>query len=163
MLPYPYIQAVSLVVFVASAYWLFRKHAPRQHQLRLFLAVTTPTAIIRSSNMQIQALVGTSKSFDVIALGRTGAKLKEAVAFTLSNPDVADLVFSEDAMTLTVTFKAVGTSDLLEAATSVPGVSTTHTITVTDVVVSVDLAEIPQDPTTAPVTDPSTPAADPAA
>ena len=89
--------------------------------------------------MQIQAQINTSQVFNVVALGSAGERLNEAVAFSLSNPVVADLAFDQAAMTLTINFKAVGVSDLLETATSVSNVSNLHTLVVTDVVVSVDL------------------------
>jgi hypothetical protein len=89
--------------------------------------------------MQIQALINTSQTFNVVALGSAGERLNEAVAFSLSNPAVADLVFDQASMKLTINFKAVGVSDLLETATSVSGVSNIHAIVVNDVVVSVDL------------------------
>lgn len=88
--------------------------------------------------MQIKAQIGTTQVFDVIAKGSQGADLNVPMDFALSNPDVADVAFDQAAMLLTVIFKGLGTSDLVETATGT-AVSTTHTVEVTDVVVSVDL------------------------
>jgi hypothetical protein len=88
--------------------------------------------------MQIQANINTTQVFDVIALGTQGENMNVPVDFALSNPAVADAVFDQQAMTLTLTFKALGTSDLVETASGT-SITTTHQITVVDVVASVDL------------------------
>lgn len=98
--------------------------------------------------MQIQANINTTQVFDVIALGTQGENMTVPMDFALSNPAVADAVFDQQAMTLTLTFKALGTSDLVETATGTM-ISTTHQVSVTDVVASVDLrahVEQPQAP-----------------
>lgn len=90
--------------------------------------------------MQIQAQINTTKVFDVIAKGSQGENMAVPMDFSMSNPEVADFSFDQTSMTLTVAFKALGSSDLVETATGT-SVSTSHQITVTDVVVSVDLQE----------------------
>lgn len=92
--------------------------------------------------MQINAKINTTEVFNVIATGSQGAHLNIPMDFQLSNPEVADAVFDQTAMTLTLTFKGVGSSDLIETATGT-SISTTHSINVADVVVSVDLSPAP--------------------
>lgn len=105
---------------------------------KLFLAVRSSTTLVRSNQMQIQANINTTQVFDVVALGTQGENMNVPVDFALSNPAVADAVFDQAAMTLTLTFKALGTSDLVETATGT-SISHTHQVSVVDVVASVDL------------------------
>lgn len=124
------------------------RHLHRSRGPELYLAVHSSTTIVRSSQMQIQANINTTQVFDVIALGTQGENMTVPMDFALSNPAVADAVFDQQAMTLTLTFKALGTSDLVETATGTM-ISTTHQVSVTDVVASVDLrahVEQPQAP-----------------
>ena len=125
------------LVALALTYSVFR-HLHRVRGPELFLAVHSSTTIVRSHQMQIQANINTTQVFDVIVLGSQGENMTVPMDFTLSNPAVADAAFDPAAMTLTLTFKGLGTSDLIETAAGTH-VSTTHQITVTDVVASVDL------------------------
>jgi hypothetical protein len=120
-----------------GAYVLHRKH--RSFTIA-YEVVVSPTLTMRFSKMQITAILGSTQAFEVIALGTQGEKMNVPVAFSLSNPAVADIDFNQASMTLNLTFKGLGTSDLIETASN--GVTNTHTVEVTDTVASVDLAPI---------------------
>jgi len=120
-------------------------HKHRNRALPVYLELVTPTITVRSTQMQIQAQINTTQVFNVVAIGTQGERMTNVpMDFVLDNPNVADMVFDQNAMTLTLAFKTPGTSNLTETATGTQ-VSNTHTVTVTDIVASVDLE--PQPPT----------------
>ncbi len=110
-------------------------HRPRP---KLYLSYSVNDLTLRSSNMQIQAKLGTTQVFDVIAKGSQGENMNVPMDFVLSNPAVASLSFDQVAMTLTLAFTGLGQSDLTETASGT-SITTVHQVEVTDVVVSVDL------------------------
>ena len=124
---------VLLWLEIASYY-----HRKRHPKFTVALELATPTITVRSTQMQIQAQVNTNQVFNVVALGTQGERMNVPMDFTLSDPTVADLAFDQAAMTLAISFKKPGTATLTETATGT-SISNTHTITVEDVVVSVDL------------------------
>lgn len=133
-----YLGGVLVLLCLAVA---LHKHVNRK--ALVYLEFTTPTITVRSTQMQIQAQINSTQVFNVVAIGSQGERMTNVpMDFVLDNPAVADLAFDQAAMTLTMTFKALGTSNLTESATGTT-VANTHTVTVTDVVASVDLEPQP--------------------
>lgn len=132
--------SVFLAVAILLGFGAYVLHRMHQSFTIAYDVVISPTVTVRFSKMQITAILGSTQAFSVIALGTQGEKLNVPMTFSLSNPAVADIDFNQASMTLTLNFKGLGTSDLVETASN--GVFKTHTVEVTDNVVSVDLEAI---------------------
>ncbi len=136
---YPLVALAILSVLVLTYVSVHWKPDPKPATIQLFLF--TPDLSIGASQMQINATINSTKTFAVIAKGTQGENLNVPMDFTVSNPAVASAAFDQTAMQVTLTFTGVGQADLTETATGT-SISNVHQITVTDVVASVDLAEV---------------------